>query len=313
MQSCGVLVALIFLFAPRDSCATSETETAAAAQEVARTWFEAHSRSVQPDELDDLKNANPDAYALVKALLTKRSLGLLDPRHPTASFSPAKPVDDADQPSGAAAFAKFASPGELSQGKTGDEVAADVPAVYAEAPTPVHHDWLNWKPTDSAAESDESMVQNVLGAVAQLKGGSAANLLSQSRGSESTKPASGLEADDSMFSGDAAPSAPVAPKDPPKLAMPAVVQQASSTEGNSYLKSIDFSEDLPKAAPPVAKDNVYLKVFNPSTATSDSPSSSNALASFSFDDNKPVASVAQEAQVVRKVPVKKNALSDYLR
>jgi len=309
MQSCGVLVALIFLFAPRDSCATSETGTAAAAQEVARTWFEAHSRSVQPDELDDLKNANPDAYALVKALLTKRSLGLLDPRHPTASFSPAKPSDDAEQPSGAAAFAKFASPGELSQAKTSDEVAADVPAVYAEAPTPEHHDWLNWKPTDSAAESDESMVQNVLGAVAQLKGGSAGNLLSQSRGSESTKPASGLEADDSMFSGDAAPS----PRDPPKLAMPAVVQQASSTEGNSYLKSIDFSEDLPKAALPVAKDNVYLKVFNPSTATSDSPSSSNALASFSFDDNKPVASVAQEAQVVRKVPVKKNALSDYLR
>merc|ERR1719161_449207 len=33
-----------------------------------------------------------------------------------------------------------------------------------------HRDWLNWRPADSAAE-DNKMVQNVLGTVAQLRGG----------------------------------------------------------------------------------------------------------------------------------------------
>lgn len=38
-----------------------------------------------PDELAELKQENPGAYAIVKALLTKRSLGLLNPAHPSSS------------------------------------------------------------------------------------------------------------------------------------------------------------------------------------------------------------------------------------
>lgn len=291
MKSCGAAVALVFVSVLHASCAGSQAGTAVAAEKVARTWLEVHSHSAQPDELDALKSENPSAYALVKALLTKRSLGLLNPRHPTASFAPEKPTDDAEQPSGPAAFANIVSPGELNQARTADEVAADVPAVYAEAPKPEHHDWLNWKPTASAADSDEAMVQNVLGAVAQLKGGNTGNLLKSRGSSQGTTPTSGLEADDNMFDKDVAPSVPVTPKERPTIAMPAVAQQA--TQGNSYLKDIDFSADLPKAAA--------------------SPSARNALDSFSWADNKPTESVAQEAQVVRKAPVNKSALSDYLR
>lgn len=40
-----------------------------------------------PDELAELKQENPGAYAIVKALLTKRSLGLLNPAHPHSSMS----------------------------------------------------------------------------------------------------------------------------------------------------------------------------------------------------------------------------------
>lgn len=40
-----------------------------------------------PDELMDLKAENPSAYAIVKALLTKRALGLLNPDHPSASMA----------------------------------------------------------------------------------------------------------------------------------------------------------------------------------------------------------------------------------
>merc|ERR1719321_1901827 len=49
----------------------------------------------------------------------KQQLGLLDPRHPKASFA-AKPADD-DKPVGAAAFAKFAGSTKVQH----DEPAAD--------------------------------------------------------------------------------------------------------------------------------------------------------------------------------------------
>jgi len=40
-----------------------------------------------PDELAELKQENPGAYAIVKALLTKRALGVLNPEHPNSSLS----------------------------------------------------------------------------------------------------------------------------------------------------------------------------------------------------------------------------------
>merc|ERR1719265_2201991 len=43
----------------------------------------------------ELKATNPDAYAVVNALLTKKSLGLLNSRHPTASMNPTDATDSA--------------------------------------------------------------------------------------------------------------------------------------------------------------------------------------------------------------------------
>ena len=79
--------------------------------------------------MDSIADTNPDAYALVKALLTKRSLGLLYTRHATASFA--------------------AAPQQEIQASGGS------------------HDWMNWEPKDSA-NNDEAMVKSVLGAVANL-------------------------------------------------------------------------------------------------------------------------------------------------
>jgi len=131
-----------------------------ASETYARSWLQAHA-APQGDELEELKSVNPDAYAIVKALLTKRSLGLLDPKHPSASFSAPPPGEAHDEPSGAAAFAKFAKPGELASSQ---DVYPD-----AAAAAPAHHDWMSWKPSNSATD-DDAMVANVLGAVAQLKG-----------------------------------------------------------------------------------------------------------------------------------------------
>merc|ERR1719440_328290 len=49
----------------------------------AREWLRTHE---DPDEagMEELKTTNPDAYAIVQALITKKSLGLLNPKHPNA-------------------------------------------------------------------------------------------------------------------------------------------------------------------------------------------------------------------------------------
>lgn len=141
----------------------------------AKAWLREHA-SDNPDELAELKTENPDAYALVKALLTKRSLGLLDPKHPTASFAAPAPKDDSDQPSGAAVFAKFATTPKEQLALTGQQTVASAAVPYPEAaaePSQVPYpeargssqNWMNWKPDGN---DDDAMVQNVLGAVADL-------------------------------------------------------------------------------------------------------------------------------------------------
>jgi len=107
--------------------AVAAVAKAVSTESLALRWLQKHRGN--PDELSELKDANPDAYALVKALLTKRSLGLLHTRHATASFA--------------------AAPQQETQTSGGS------------------HDWMNWEPKDSA-NNDEAMVKSVLGAVANL-------------------------------------------------------------------------------------------------------------------------------------------------
>lgn len=52
----------------------------------ARSFLRSYIESPpQQDQLAELNQKNPEAYALVQALLSKRSFGLPNPRHPTAS------------------------------------------------------------------------------------------------------------------------------------------------------------------------------------------------------------------------------------
>jgi hypothetical protein len=141
----------------------------------AKVWLREHSGG-NPDELAELKTENPDAYALVKALLTKRSLGLLDPKHPTASFAAPPPKEDTDQPSGAEVYAKFATTPKEQLALSGQQSSASPDVPYPDAqnsqsqvPYPEAHgssqNWMSWKPDNN---DDDAMVQNVLGAVADL-------------------------------------------------------------------------------------------------------------------------------------------------
>merc|ERR1719482_902600 len=179
MQSRALLLTLALLVAPAASLSAAST---------ARLFLRSHAKQApQADELAELKGENPEAYALVKALLTKRSLGLLDPRHPNSKFAGAAPVaqqqEEAPEQQGPEVYQKFASAGEvhapLAAVSTHTKVALPYADVQGAAP---QRDWMNWKPAD-AAMSDEQMVQNVLGAVAELKG-KKSGLLSRNRNTE---------------------------------------------------------------------------------------------------------------------------------
>merc|ERR1711862_1019775 len=83
--------AFFLVFAAVVACGDALTLTeSTSARSAALAWLGKHGGAPQGDELAELKAENPEAYGIVKALLTKRSLGLLDPKHPSASFSAAK-------------------------------------------------------------------------------------------------------------------------------------------------------------------------------------------------------------------------------
>merc|ERR1719449_264124 len=68
------------------------------AQRRAQEWMRMHA-GADPDQagMDELKATNPDAFAIVNALLTKRSLGMLNLKHPSARFDPKADQDQEQQ------------------------------------------------------------------------------------------------------------------------------------------------------------------------------------------------------------------------
>lgn len=253
----------------------ASTSTAAYAQR----WLAAHPQP-QGDQLAELKDVNPTAYAIVKALLTKRSLGLLDPKHPTASFAPAAPkADEGDAPQGAAAFALSAQDEAVASKKQGaDSSDSDAAAVYPEAvPVHAHHDWLNWKPSDSATD-DEAMVKGVLGEVGSLVGAKKAAPV-QSEGSA-------LSGDEAAFAADFPQALPAAPAAPAATEAPAATTAAP--QGNNYLRGL--ADD---SAPRVAVA---------------APAAGGPLASFSWsDDNTAPVAATTEAPAAPPAPKKKRS------
>lgn len=307
---------LVILFALWAAPAAS---LAIAAERDAQLWLQKHRGAPNSDELAELKTENPSAYALVKALLTKRSLGLLNPRHPTASFSePAAEPESVD--SGPEKYYKLASPGELSAPRAPRMSTAEVSLPYAEVQPAARRDWLSWKPQQSAMD-DETMVQNVLGAVAELKGGKKAGLLSKQHQTDENP----LVADEDVLATHADPApapmketVPAAPKSKASPYMdfsmmtapsaaaeeaPVAKSEVAPVRENSYLKGIDLSADMPKSLR-------TARVAKESTAPSN-----NYLASFSWsDDANPQPAVKQVAPkpAEPKVETKDSSLFSWL-
>lgn len=293
--------------------------TSAKAEVSARVWMLDHA-DPNNDELSELKTENPDAYALVKALLTKRSLGLLDPKHPTASFSKPAPEEEGSHPVGAAVYAKFATTDKERQALAGAEPAYDTSTVEDEVVTPApssgSHDWLNWKPADSAA-TDDQMVQNVLGSVAGLVGKKVPAPSAPSKVS-----AGALEADEaSILSADDAPPAPKPEAKPVVQEEPAPVQQnflakapEPKPQGNSYLDGLDLTADTKPDTPAPAVQQMAVETPAAPVAAVAAASSLNngksALDSFSFSDSEDTTTTA--APKAQTPAPKSSALGSWL-
>lgn len=114
MANVVTLVSLAIVLAAAIADARSSATAKVASKAAARAWLRSHIRQPQQgDELGELMSFDPTAYSLVKTLLMKQSLGILDPHDPTASFKPQAQPPRAKKAVGAAAFAKLVSPTEL--------------------------------------------------------------------------------------------------------------------------------------------------------------------------------------------------------
>jgi len=236
---------------------------------VARAWLRIHQ---DPADLEELKRVNPDAFAIVKSLLMKRQLGLLDPKHPSHSFS--KPVDE----DAAATMAPVDGPGETFQ-----SLSSPTDSGNMDKP---HHNWLNWKPQDNAA-TDEAMVSSVLGAVAGLKGAKSA------------------EVPHTVASSDTAlPQSETRPDVPPQQNsyLKTLEGQPQKHKVHSAMADSDTGAVQPAVAvaahPKPKHENSYLMAIGVVPDSQKSPR--DYLASFSWgDDQKPAKAVAARRRALR--------------
>jgi len=320
--------------------AGSLASTSAAAR--AKVWLRQHQA---PDEagLEDLKNSDPNSYAIVQALLMKQQAGLLDP---------ANPAGTRHEEHESAADIMRSAPSIEGAPESISEVAISAPVKHA-----VFTHGNPW--AFKAKDDDEAMVSNVLGAVSELKPSAPSSSLISSRRSSTEASSSSLNADMDLMNmvgsgsdlGASAPrtqqsqgnfygikmgwgekAAPAAP--------PASMSQQSSyvapavSHANPYLDGINFNNQAAPApqAPEASmiKQNSYLSGINfpghQQAAAAPVSKSGSELTSFSWDEYSDVASgkvqprraAPVETQYIQRVEDKvdesklKGALSDWL-
>eukprot|EP00419_Tripos_fusus_P064784 CAMPEP_0172930190 /NCGR_PEP_ID=MMETSP1075-20121228/218864_1 /TAXON_ID=2916 /ORGANISM="Ceratium fusus, Strain PA161109" /LENGTH=450 /DNA_ID=CAMNT_0013791499 /DNA_START=9 /DNA_END=1358 /DNA_ORIENTATION=- len=252
----------LLLWAFSTSVAASRSSDA-----VARTWLRDHQDPAHSgDDLEELRRVNPDAFAIVKSLLMKRQLGLLDPKHPSHRFGSA-PVDEDTGVASAPVDGPIATQSLSS------------PTVSGTMDKP-QRNWLNWKP-DSAA-NDEAMVKSVLGAVAEFKG---------------AKPAGTMPVADAAASSDTvAPQSEVRPDVPQQQNSYLKALEGQPQKHKVHPARVDSDTWAVKPAATVAPhpkpkhENSYLKAIVPDSEKGPH----DYLASFSWDDEdqKPAKAVA---------------------
>lgn len=241
-----------------------------------KSWIQMHSTtSRQPDmsELAELQNSNPEAYALVKALLVKQSLGLIRkkepeadagseyadtssssgggdsaPTHSSKSFWGWKPPDDSaavssvlGQVAGSLSAIK-SKPGRTMDPDDAEPVRAAEPVQ--EAPVSVSSpeqepDPLTMKdgPMDTPVESTRAADT---GSSADIFSKGASEAKNEAKAADKVTDAGGPPASGSFWSGLFGSK----PKpEPAAKSKPAPKKMAAVDQGSSYLKNFDWNSD----------------------------------------------------------------------
>lgn len=310
--------------------ATARVGASTTAEAHAKAWLRMHQ---DPDRqgLEDLKNSDPNSYAIVQALLMKQQAGLIDASNPTGR----RPEAEAQQESAADIMRDAPT---IEGAPPISEVAIRAPVKRAE----YHGDPWHFKA--HSAEDDDALVQGVLGAAAELvpsgPSAPASSLISSKRSTGGMKITriSPLSADMGLVSsagGDSdAEPAPTSQQSQSKFYGISMNWGKSTPEAPTASMSQQNSYVEP-AAPVAALANPYLDgidlgrpaVTKPEASMLSTQSSSD-LASFNWGDLSDVASgmvkmrpaeqPRVEAQFVQRVEDKleqsklKGALADFL-
>lgn len=250
----------------------------------ASAWLQNH-KAPTDDQLAELRNSNPAAFALVNSLLSKHAKG---------------EIKLSAEDRGPDVFRKMMTPRHLAAAETSVSLPYAT-SNYESAPV----DQAHYNPK-SAADKDETMVDKLLGAVAGLAGdkGKKIALLRQRRHKKQEN--ENLLTKDADLFGEESHSTPAQVVEQAREAVevPQVQEQAApaptNVHENSYLKGIDLSGDMPTIA-------------GAKGAATKHKSQGADLASFSFDDVAPAAATPAPKKVVPKQPKKpENAFMKYL-
>lgn len=240
---------------------------------------------IQHDQLLELKSENPEAYALVNALLTKKRMGLLNMKRPNAGFAPGDVEEQPAAPEGPGVFTDMLRPGELEAAHIHHDSTMSLATKSAsqyESVQPSTHNWFNWKRHD-----DDQMVQNVLASVDDVKGGKKTGLLDVESPPATDALQKVLKEEDNKHSKKGALRNEKPPQAAPK-ADDASYMTPTPVKAK-HVKKIDSSSDTPPTASGKRTSQVQA-------------SSRNYLASFSWDESIQKSSTAAEAKAGAKVP-----------
>lgn len=269
----------------------SAAASSTAASSAASAWMQSH-KSPTDDQLKELAGANPAAFAVVNALLSKHMKHLRQP----------------GEMSGADVFRSMMTPAER-MGNFGkphtSEPYANAGLVEEHAPAVAT---AQYNP-NAATNRDESAVSRLLSAVASMGGKKGKKISALLKKHEHKQEVDNpLTEDASLF--EEAPKAVPVQDIVAAAAVPVEQVQAPEPEKheNSYLKGIDLSGDMPVAEGQkhhVHKENGYLKGIDMSGADS--------LQSFSFGADEQPAAPKPVVKVAAPKPKKpENAFLKFL-
>lgn len=253
------------------------------ASSAATAWLESH-KSPTDDQLKQLQGVNPEAAAIVNALLSKHM----------------KHLRKAGEPSGADIFRSMMTPRHLSLATHGG-------SSYASAVTPTVAQ-AQFNP-NAQANRDQSAVSRLLSAVASMGGSKGKKISALLKKREHKEVTNALTEDASLFE-DAPKAVPVQAIEVPDVAAElAAPVPAPEKHVNSYLAGMDLSGDMPEST---AAKHAHHKQENTYLKGMDLSSGSNSLSSFSFGDDAPAAPKPVPKKVVPAKPKVNNAFMDWL-